>query len=144
MIFSDKVELGDVVCGIIVLGFEHCSPQGKVENHNETITEENGDMLRVSHHSEVYYLAIFKLARNLQFSLHRRVHHVHVWRVGPRNLQAKQPIRLLAIDKHASRFRAVMISLHAAYWYPTTTSSTFKIPGSFHALNVHKGLLSRL
>ena len=78
MLVGDEVDLGNVISGLVVLGFEHCSPLGKVENSDQTVTEENDGMLVIRHHSEVDNLAIFELARNLQFSLHWRIHHVHV------------------------------------------------------------------
>ena len=78
------VELRDVVCGIIVFCFEDCCPLGKIENHDQAVTEEQSDLLAANHHSEIYYLTILELARNLQFCLQWGVHHVHVWRVRTR------------------------------------------------------------
>ena len=106
---SDEVELGDIVSGVVVLGLEHCSPQGKIKNHDQTLTEEDSRVVSgATHHSKVKNRTILELARNLQFSLHRGIHHVHIWRIGPRELQAKHPVRLLAENKHASRFRAII------------------------------------
>lgn len=79
MFISDEIELGDTVSGVVVLGLEHCSPQGKIENHNQTFTEEDGGTFTGTHNCEVQNSAILEFARNLQFSLHRVIHHVHVW-----------------------------------------------------------------
>ena len=111
MLVRNEVELRDTVSGVVVLGFEHCSPQGKIENHDQTLTEEDSRIVSgATHDRKVQNRTILELARNLQFSLHRVIHHVHVWGVGPRELQAKHPVRLLAENKHASRFRAIIAS----------------------------------
>ena len=108
VLVRDEVELRDTISGVVVLGLEHCSPQGKIKNHDQTLTEEDSrEVSGATHHSKVKNRTVLELARNLQFSLHWGIHHVHVWRVRPRELQAKHPVRLLAEDKHASRFRAI-------------------------------------
>ena len=65
MLVSNKVELGDVVSGVIVFGLEHCSPQGKIENHNQTLTEKDGRTFSGTHNSKIKNEAILELARNL-------------------------------------------------------------------------------
>ena len=111
VLVCDEVELRDAISGVVVLGLEHCSPQGKIKNHDQTLTEEDSrEVSGATHHSKVKNRTILELARNLQFSLHRGIHHVHIWRIGPRELQAKHPVRLLAENKHASRFRAIVRS----------------------------------
>ena len=109
VLVRNKVELRDTISGVVVLGLEHCSPQGKIKNHDQTLTEEDSRAVSgATHHSKVKNRTILELARNLQFSLHRGIHHVHVRGIGPRELQAKHPVRLLAENKHASRFRAII------------------------------------
>ena len=78
MLVGNKVELGYVVSGVIVFGFEHCSPQGKIENNNQTLTEEDSRGFGGIHYSKVENDAILELTRNLQFSLHWMIHHIHI------------------------------------------------------------------
>ena len=75
---SDEVELGDIVSGVVVLGFEHCSPRGEIENHQKALAEKDNGVFSALLDSKVQNLAIFKLTRNLQFSLHWVSHHVHL------------------------------------------------------------------
>ena len=41
VLVCDEVELGDAIGGVVVFGLEHCSPQGKIENHDQTLAEKD-------------------------------------------------------------------------------------------------------
>lgn len=151
-VIRDEEQLGDVVSGIVVLDFEHCSPRNEIKNRDQVVTEEEGcrGVLSASarlHHSEVQDLTIFELRRNLQFCLQGVFHHVHVGRVGPRELQTEHPVRLLAKDQHASRFRAkspaaILQPLSAiAISIAIPTALPFEDAGYLHALNAREDLL---
>ena len=104
MSWRDIKQLRDAVCRVIVFGPEDCSPGGKVENREHVVTKEDGDLLGVLHHCDVEHRPVFEVDGNLQVYLLGVIHHVHIRRVRPRELQAKHPMRLLAEHKYAPRF----------------------------------------